>query len=243
MCSLCEQGHHGVVACALGWACWKTYVGRPERDWARRMAMTILGNGLYAAGWREDALSVEEAALAMVRRLGASEASILATQSNLAVTYGELGNMEKALSMKRDVYSGCLRLYGEEHEETLRAANNYTNSLFDLRRFKEGKTLLRKRIPLARRALGEGHRLTLKMRSTYARALFDDTNATLDDLREAVTTLEDMGRIARRVLGGAHPLTTSFEEDLRDARATLRASEDVESVREAVEAMTPPGGA
>ena len=29
-CSLCEQKYHGVVACALGWACWKTYVGRPE---------------------------------------------------------------------------------------------------------------------------------------------------------------------------------------------------------------------
>ena len=26
-CSLCEQEYHGVVACALGWACWKTYVG------------------------------------------------------------------------------------------------------------------------------------------------------------------------------------------------------------------------
>ena len=29
-CSLCEQRYHGVVCCALGWACWKTYVGRPE---------------------------------------------------------------------------------------------------------------------------------------------------------------------------------------------------------------------
>ena len=28
-CSLCEQDYHGVVSCALGWACWKTYVGRP----------------------------------------------------------------------------------------------------------------------------------------------------------------------------------------------------------------------
>ena len=31
-CSLCEQDYHGVVACALGWACWKTYVSRPETD-------------------------------------------------------------------------------------------------------------------------------------------------------------------------------------------------------------------
>ena len=36
--------------------------------------------------------------------------------------------------------------------------------------------------------------------------------ATLDDYREAVTTLEDAERIARRVLGNAHPLTTGIEE-------------------------------
>ena len=30
---------------AQGWACWKTYVGRPETDWCRQAAMTQLGNG------------------------------------------------------------------------------------------------------------------------------------------------------------------------------------------------------
>ena len=29
-CSLCEQEYHGLVRCALGWACWKTYLDRPE---------------------------------------------------------------------------------------------------------------------------------------------------------------------------------------------------------------------
>ena len=47
--------------------------------------------------------------------------------------------------------------------------------------------------------------------------------ATLDDLREAVTTLEDTGRIARRVLGGSHPTTRAIEGALRDARAALQA--------------------
>ena len=72
-CSLCEQEYHGVVRCALGWACWKTYVGRPETDEARRLAMTMLGNGLSDAGHHEDALSVREAELSMKRRLGDSE--------------------------------------------------------------------------------------------------------------------------------------------------------------------------
>ena len=57
------------------------------------------------------------------------------------------------------------------------------------------------------------------------RALFKDDCATLDDLREAVTTLEDTERIARRVLGGAHPTTGGIEAALRGARAALRARE------------------
>ena len=63
------------------------------------------------------------------------------------------------------------------------------------------------------------------MRSIYAKALYDDPTATLDDLHEAATTLEDTQRIARRVLGGAHPLTSSIERLLRCAREKFRARE------------------
>ena len=52
-----------------------------------------------------------------------------------------------------------------------------------------------------------------------------DTGATLDDLREAVTTLEDTARTARRVLGGAHPTTKGIGLSLGNARAALRARE------------------
>ena len=67
------------------------------------------------------------------------------------------------------------------------------------------------------------------MRWAYAQALYADTGGTLDDLREAVTTLEDAGRIARRVLGGAHPETVWIERSLRTARAVLRARETLEA--------------
>ena len=63
------------------------------------------------------------------------------------------------------------------------------------------------------------------MRVNYAEALYKNADATLDDLREAVTALEETERTARRVLGGAHPLTTGIEKSLRDARAALRARE------------------
>ena len=81
----------------------------------------------------------------------------------------------------------------------------------------------------ARRVLGDNDRLTLKIRWTYATALYMDDGATVDDLREAVTTLEDTDRIARRVFGGAHPITATLEVELRDARAVLRAREETPS--------------
>ena len=49
--------------------------------------------------------------------------------------------------------------------------------------------------------------------------------ATLDDLREAVTTLEETARIARRMLGSAHPVVRSIEHHLPISRAMLRARE------------------
>ena len=63
------------------------------------------------------------------------------------------------------------------------------------------------------------------MTKGYAEVLYENDCATLDDLREAVTTLEDTERIARRVLGSAHPLTTAIELDLRRGRDALRARE------------------
>ena len=60
----------------------------------------------------------------------------------------------------------------------------------------------------------------------YAMALYLDEGATLDDTIESVNTLEELERTARRVLGGAHPLTTAMEDSLRQARAALRAREE-----------------
>lgn len=81
--------------------------------------MNLLGNGLSDAKHHEAALSVRETDLATRRRLGADEESILITQNNLANTYQTLGWLDEALQLKRDVYSGHLRLWGEENIDTL----------------------------------------------------------------------------------------------------------------------------
>ena len=231
-CSLCEQQYHGVVSCALGWACWKTYLGRPETDTFRN-AMKLLGISLADAGNYDDALSVQEAELSMRRRLGESEENILITQTNIAITYGQLGRDEEAMSMKRDIYSGHLKLYGAQNRHTFIPANNYATSLISLERFEEAKVLLRKTMPVARRVLGEGCEATLIIRLNYAKAFYRDTGATHDDLREAVTTLEELETTARRVLGGSYPTTVTIEASLQDARAALRAREAPEVLQTA----------
>ena len=146
-------------------------------------------------------------------------------QTNLANTYDKLERREEALQIKWDVYFGRFKLHGAEHEATILAANNVAVSLAISMRFKEARVLLRKMIPVARRVLGEGHILTLKMSSLYAQTLYGDPAAALDDLREAVTTLDVTERTARRVLGAAHPTTGWIESGLRESRAVLRARE------------------
>ena len=187
--------------------------------------MNVLGRGFFEAEHYEDALSVLEAELSMRRRLGESEDTILATQSNLAAVYGRHGRPEPALRLRRECYLGFTRLHGEESEQSLTGALNYSLSLTDLRRYQEAKSLLREKVPVARRVLGENHNVTLNLRWYYAGALYQDPAATLDDLREAATTLEDTVQIARRVFGGAHPTTEEMEVAVRDARTVLSARE------------------
>ena len=127
--------------------------------------------------------------------------------------------------MREEVYSGALKLYGNEHPETIREVNNYTSSLINLERFEESKSLLCTTIPVARRILGESHETTIRLRWNYAESLANADSATLGDLREAVTTLAEIERTARRVFGGAHPRTVELERDLQGTRAVLRENE------------------
>ena len=168
---------------------------------------------------------MQEAQVSMNLRLGVPVETILVAQTSLAITYGTLGRTEEAVNMCRDVYSGHLKIHGEEDRQTVLAANNYANTLIDLNCLKEAKALMHKTIPVARRVLGDTDRLTLKMRALYAQALYKDLGASLDGLREAVKTLEDTEPIARRVFGGAYPLVVQVERALRDARTLLRARE------------------
>ena len=54
---------------------------------------------------------------------------------------------------------------------------------------------------------------------------YKDDRATLDDIREAVTTLEETAKTIRQVYGGAHPMAVGIENALRQSRDALSARE------------------
>ena len=59
----------------------------------------------------------------------------------------------------------------------------------------------------------------------FGQALYKDDRATLDDLHEAVNTMEDTVRTARRVLGSDYPIVSIMENGLDEARAARRTRE------------------
>ena len=81
----------------------------------------------------------------------------------------------------------------------------------------------------------------IALRWIYAAALVNAGGAALDDHREAVKTLGEIERIARRVLGGSHPTTGTIEHALRNARGALlkriKCEQGMGAVRAALDAM------
>jgi tetratricopeptide (TPR) repeat protein len=223
-CSLCEQGYHGVVLCALGWACWKTYLGQPEGDWSRVSAMMELGNGLHGVGKHEERLGVLEAEMAALKRRNlhaaegarSAEIHVLRTKNNTAVCYQNLGRHEEALGLRREVHAAFRVMLGESHEETLIAAHNLGLSFIKLKRFAEAKSTLLTPIADARRTLGDDHATTLDLRDVFGEAL-----ALNEEMDAATAIYEDIIKRSRRLLGAQHFETQRRERMLKSIRDYL----------------------
>ena len=79
---------------------------------------------------------------------------------------------------------------------------------------------------VARRVLGKGNIDVVRLRWSYGLFLFRSPDATLDDIREAVATMEETYGTVRRVFGAEHSYTREMDpKDIRFAQAELRARE------------------
>ena len=218
LCGLCKQEFHGVVFCALGWACWKTYCGRSENDWIRGASMTALGTGLYMTHSYADALTAFEGDLAMMQRIRAPEFMMQSQKTNVANCYDYLGRKDEALVIRREIYAWRRINLGFSNDLTQTAALNVSHSLIESGRIPEAKSICYEVIgALPPNALTSFNMLRLRQKLAWAE--FDDGN-----LREAQAMYEDLERSTLRVLGPAHPLTQGVQSYLKETRSRRAAA-------------------
>jgi len=242
-CNLCEQGYHGVVRCALGWACWKTYLGRPETDQVLGLAMSLLADGLLKVKNCKGALEVCEVYLDTCRRYPESEdidetIDIYTIQSNCL---SKLGMHSNALEVDRRAYKLSIEEYGDSASTTFTHANNLACSLINLGLYSEAKTLLYKSLKECICEHGDEHYTSLRLRETSAQLLYKDPEATEDDLLEAEAMLGGLVQFSRQRYGANYPGTVQLQTFLdraklllklfraRAARAASRAVQDAET--------------
>ena len=165
-------------------------------------------------------MSVKEAELSVLRRRGASANDILAVQGNFANMYETLGQRERALALRREVYTKR-RVLMPEHRDTLLDSINLASSLIDDRHFAEARKLINETLPIARRVCGDAHDLTLGHRYMLPRSIVLNPDATQENLRVAKEELEDLLRTTRRVFGTSHPRVELVRNLLKTANDRL----------------------
>jgi len=113
---------------------------------------------------------------------------------------------------------GELDIQSEDADpETINAALNFGRALYKDGDFSELKEVLRALLSVQDVQGLHG----LQLRWLYASALRDAENATLDDLVEAVETLDDVSQKWRRMLGPQHPDYPAVENALNRTRKAL----------------------
>ena len=163
-CSLCKQDHRGVVKCALGWAIWKTYLGRPETDPARRVAMHQLAMGLDEANKTNEGLEILRAEVAMIERVCPNNTDALLTcKGNIAFCCARLGQKEEALALRREIYATTKATIGPQDPRTIRIALNLACSLREVN-LAECMSLVRETMPIAKQVFGADSDLHLRFR-------------------------------------------------------------------------------
>ena len=222
-CSLCEQNYHGVVACALGWACWKTYLERPELDWRRVFAMNLLENGLGEGGRHAERLVILEASWATEKRRGtASKPEELFTiQGNIANCYVALGRKSDALRVRREIMATRHQINSPKNPMFIRDVENLAISLGTSQLYAEARSLLREYLPMAVRVLGRDHELTFGMTETLANAISENGAAPREGLLESMNMLTENSQRLRRVLGASHPATKRNAHNLKCVQGSL----------------------
>ncbi|CAH0366620.1 unnamed protein product [Pelagomonas calceolata] len=215
-CSLCEQEYRGVVAHALGWACWKTYCDNVFG----RVALNRLATSMMKDERWEEGLLVHQSQLAKLRtEFPVNQEGVIDVLNNLKECYEKLGRTDAAIATSREIYCEKGQFYGNSHRSTLLAAGKLAADLVHHRHLHEAKELLSNLYDLQKVGddVDEFH-----LKELYAMTLHDfhfyGYDDYREDLRKALEILEELVETSIRVHGEDHVMTESLWDLLWQVR-------------------------
>ena len=110
--------------------------------------------------------------------LGKEHPDTLTSMNNLALTYSDLGEHEKALELTEKAYEQNCKVLGEEHPNTLTSLKNLASEYGEVGEHEKALELTEKAYELRSKVLGEEH---------------PDTRISLDNL-ELICSKQESGK-------------------------------------------------
>lgn len=165
------------------------------------------GAGIALAGWGHPSLASDIfAALAMASETqwGSEDPDTLTALNNLANTWHDRGELERAEYLRKRVLTAQRRTLGDEHPDTLISMNNLAATHYGRGDYTEAEELQRLVFEISLRVLGEEDGTTVSAMNNLAL-----TRYKLSDYKGAQKLQKRALDIRRRLLGDDSPQTLS----------------------------------
>jgi tetratricopeptide (TPR) repeat protein len=184
-----------------------------EMDREYAALLTVLdgiGDFLSSTGHWIEEFPIRNFCLNNLTRLrGEEHPDTIWAMRNLANSFGDLGKLDEAASMQREVLEKLRRIFGKEHPSTIAAMNDLAVTLRDQGKLDEAASMQKEVLEKWRKILGNEHPDTIGAMSNLAYLLGD-----LGKLDEAATMMREVLEKRRRILGEEHLDTISAINNL-----------------------------
>jgi len=169
-----------------------------------------LGQFLNSDGKFSAARQFDQTAVAIYTKIfGLDDPRTLMSMNNLAVVYGNLGQIEKAVEMNENLLSTRQTVFGRDHPDTLTTMNNLAETYMSLGRLKEAKELSEAALEGCQTTFGKEHPNTLKNMSNLA-----EKYRWEGQLEKAAQLHKKVLGARERTLGVEHPATSTAMNNL-----------------------------
>ncbi len=165
-------------------------------------------------------------------KYGENNATTLASLSNLASAYSDIGDYKKSLELGEKCYTLMCEVLGEKHPKTLILLNNLADAYGKCGDYKKAQELNEKCYILRCKVLGEEHPATLNSLNSLAYIY-----GNYGDYKKALGLYEKCYALMCKVLGEKHPKTLI---SLNNLACTYRELGDYKKVLELQEKIYAP---